>query len=252
MGLLVGSLVGLTGMGGGAIMTPVLILLLGVAPLTAVGTDLAYASVTKIVGAVTHYKQNTVDLKVAGYLALGGVPASMLGVYLLNYLKGSQYPVDSFIRAVLGVVLIIVAFFMLIQTILNKKDWRNKHNGLSKLPPKISFYTITVGFIVGLLVGVTSVGSGVLIITFLLLLHPIQDEKIVGTDLVTAAFLVTTAGLSHLISGHVDFKLAGFLLLGSIPGAYLGSKIHIKTPMKGIRIILGLVILASGIALIKI
>lgn len=251
-GFLVGSLVGLTGMGGGAIMAPLLILLFGVSPLTAVGTDLAYVAITKVVGALTHYRQDTADLTVAGRLVLGGVPGAILGVQILNYLKESQYPVNLIVRDVLGLVLVIVASFMLFQTLLRKNDFKDNYKRLSNPTLKLSIFTILAGFVIGLTVGVTSVGSGVLTIVFLLFLYQIQDRKAVGTDLVAATFIAIAAGFFHLLSGNVDLNIVGSLLLGSVPGVYIGSKIHLGIPMKYLRILLSVIIIISGLALIKI
>jgi len=139
-GFFVGSLIGLTGMGGGALMTPILILLLSVKPITAVGTDLAYAALTKIIGVITHYKQNTVDLKVAGYLILGGMPASVIGVHLLYFMRRDGYMIDEFIKTALGFILIIVATFVLFQIASQRRNWKDTQIGLYILTRKTRAY----------------------------------------------------------------------------------------------------------------
>ncbi|MFH1404303.1 MAG: sulfite exporter TauE/SafE family protein [Candidatus Altiarchaeota archaeon] len=250
-GLVVGVLVGLTGMGGGAMMTPILILLMGVKPLTAVGTDLVYAGATKIVGAIVHYRNKTVDLNVAGHLIIGGVPGSVLGVWTLKYLGDHQYAVDQFIRTSLGLALICISLFILIQARFQRKTTIEGTQCLFRFTPRLHVYTIVVGFLVGLLVGVTSVGSGVFILVFLLLLHPIQDGRVVGTDILTATFLVGAAGVTHLAYGNVDMPIVASILAGSLPGVYFGSHMHVRIPIKKIRIILAAIIMVSGVALIN-
>lgn len=250
-GAFVGFLVGLTGMGGGAIMTPILILGFRIPPITAVGTDLVYVTVTKIIGTLTHYRQDSMDTKVAKFLLFGGLPGLTLGFLVLSFIEKHGDSVNAIIQDTLGTVLVLIAMFTILEILIRDKSSVNQQKGLFKMTPAVKLGTIIVGFIVGSLVGVTSVGSGVLITVFLLLFHPIQDDKVVGTDLLTATFLVAFAGLMHSYSGNVDYGVAGMLLLGSMPGVYLGSKVHLKLPMKYIRVLLSVIVMASGVMLLR-
>ena len=261
VGLVVGFLIGLTGIGGGAIMTPVLILFLGVSPLTAVGSDLAYAFVTKVFGAIIHLKNRTVDLSVSVHLVFGGLPGSVIGVKLLSTMSDYGYPAETYLKQILGGTLVLVSMIILYQSRIqgkeNKMEIKSvdeegvRRGALFSFTDKLHVYTVIVGFIVGLLVGLTSVGSGIFLLVFLLLLHPIHDRLVVGTDIVTATFLVGAAGLAHFSYGNVDISLVVSILFGSIPGVYWGSHAHVKVPIRKIRQILAVIILVSGIMLIN-
>ncbi|MDP2727894.1 MAG: sulfite exporter TauE/SafE family protein, partial [Dehalococcoidia bacterium] len=242
-GLLVGFLVGLTGMGGAALMTPVLILLFGVRPIVAVGTDLAYGAVTKIVGAWQHHRQGTVDVRLGLLLAAASVPASLVGVMLTRTITESNPAmVDFIIGRVLGVALVLVALSMIARLFLSGRRAMVRavldslpvagHGHRTSLKLVL---TIAWGIVVGFLVGLTSVGSGSLIVPFLALVYPISASRVVGTDVFQASMLVSVAALAHLYSGSVDLPLAGNLLLGSIPGVLLGSRLASRAPDRILR-----------------
>lgn len=251
-GFLVGFLVGLTGMGGAALMTPLLILLFGVRPLVAVGTDLAYGAVTKIVGAWQHHRQGTVDVRLGLLMAAASVPASILGVLLTRaVMESNPSLVDFFISRVLGIALMLVALSMLARLFLagRRAQLRALLDGLPMSHRRASLklvLTVAWGAMVGFLVGLTSVGSGSLIVPFLALVYPLSASRVVGTDVFQASILVSAAALTHLYSGSVDLPLAGNLLLGSVPGVLLGSKLAARAPDRLLRGTLAVLLLGIG------
>ena len=245
-GFLVGVLIGLTGIGGGALMTPFLILVLGARPMVAVGTDLAYGAVTKIVGAILHWRQGTVDLALVRRLALGSTPAGLLAVAALRWLPESTTQADELVRRTLGVVLILVAVILLSQMLgvrvrpLSRR-WRERLQGRG---------AVVVGAIVGALVGFTSVGSGSLLIPFLVAVFPLSTAQIVGTDVFHAAILVTVTAIGHAQGGSVDWVIVAGLLAGSIPGVAVGSWMAPRAPARALRAGLAVLLLATGISLV--
>lgn len=249
-GLVVGALVGMTGMGSGSLMAPILILIVGVTPVTAVGTDLAYAAITKVVGGFQHTRLQTVNYRMAGLLALGSVPASLVSVQVLEYLHRA-YSLDAIngvVTRALGVVLIISALSVLFGLLRASR----KRAAASPAPAKhVSWWAITaVGAVVGFLVGLTSVGSGSIIVALLSLFSPLPAAMIVGTDIAHAAALTSAAGMAHGLAGNVDPSLLLNLLAGSIPGVLLGSRLSVRIPVPALRTALGLVLLATGLKLV--
>ncbi|MDI3328194.1 MAG: sulfite exporter TauE/SafE family protein [Alicyclobacillaceae bacterium] len=244
-GFVVGLLIGLTGMGGGFIMTPMMIFIFGVAPSVAIGTDLVYASVTKMVGAWQHWRQRTVDLVVVKWLSAGSVPGAVLGalgVHEIHRWMGAQ--VDEVLRHVLGVTYLLVSLTMLVR--IRRRAPQGDDAALRPAPWKLIVLGVAGGFIVGL----TSVGSGSLFMAVLTLVYPVAAVKLVGTD-ITQAFLVTgAAGLAHLALGTVDLGLAGRLLLGSVPGILLGSCLSARIPDGAVRISLAVMLVVSGVKLL--
>jgi len=243
-GLFVGLLIGLTGIGGGALMTPFLILVLGVRPVVAVGTDLAYGAVTKLAGAALHWRQGTVDLRLVGRLAVASVPAGVLAALLARWLPSDD--IDPLVRQMLGVVLLLVAVLMLARLAVGDATdvparWRARLQGSG---------TYVVGAVVGALVGFTSVGSGSLIVPFLVAVYPLNTGMVVGTDVFHAAILVTATALAHAQGGAVDWPLAGGLLIGSIPGVAIGSWMAPRFPPRALRIALAGLLLATGYTLV--
>jgi hypothetical protein len=242
LGFVVGFLVGLTGIGGGSVMTPLLILVGGVRPLVAVGTDLAYAAITKAIGAAVHWRQGTVDSRIAWYLGIGSIPAAFAGVAFIVWIKGGAEngALDRFIARALGVALILVAVNLVL------RPFQRKDTGAMKVPmppPRQQVLTILVGAVVGFLVGLTSVGSGSLIAATLVVLYPrLPLSRIVGTDIFHATFLGAAAGLAHFGLGSVDLPLLGGLLLGSIPGVWWGSRMAVAVPERMLRPILATVL----------
>jgi uncharacterized membrane protein YfcA len=249
-GLLVGMLVGMTGMGGGSLMAPVLVFLLGVKPIYAVGTDLAYSAVTKWVGGFKHYRQGTVDMGIVRLLALGSVPGSLLGVGAIQHLHrllGADS--DALVLRALGLVLIMVATTMVVRAIVGSaEDQPDKRLrfGRVRLSRAGRAATVVLGLVVGFLVGLTSVGSGTLFVAVLVAFYPLALHRIVGTDVLHAALLTTVAGLAHLSAGNVEGGLMLNLLLGSIPGVWIGATLSTRASLKVLRPILAVVLLISG------
>jgi uncharacterized membrane protein YfcA len=244
-GFLVGMFIGLTGMGGGAIMTPFLISVLGVGPIVAVGTDLVYSAATKIVGAWLHARQQTVDFNLVRRLAIGSVPAGLAAVAAIRLLPGAGVDADAAVRRGLGAVLVLVAIVMLWRIFATSEKpiperWRAALEGRG---------TIAAGAIVGALVGFTSVGSGALLVPFLVCVFPLSPARIVGTDVFHAAILVSVTGLAHAQGGTVDWPLAGTLLAGSIPGVSVGTWIAPRAPVRILRAGLASLLLMTGLSL---
>jgi uncharacterized membrane protein YfcA len=244
-GFLVGLVVGVTGVGGGSLMTPLLVLLFGVSPATAVGTDLLYASLTKTLGSWVHGRRGTVDWKVAGLLSLGSLPAAVVTIALLKYLALDKETLRSLVTGVLSVALLLTASALLLKSRIKKFAQRRYDTLLHHrhLPAA----TIATGIIVGILVTISSVGAGVLGTVALLFLYPrMQAAKVVGTDIVHAVPLTAVAGMGHLALGTVDIVLLGSLLLGSLPGIYIGSHLSAKVPEGVLRPVLAAMLLIIG------
>lgn len=255
VGLLVGFLVGLTGVGGGALMTPFLITFMGIAAPTAIGTDLVFATVTKMVGSVQHYRQRSVNLEVALFLGLGSIPASLLGVATLEAIKNSfeVAAVNNIMITIIGAVLILVGGSLVFRIFMPER-WteRNQHvwDGEGKMSRRRRFYTILFGALGGYLVGLTSVGAGSIMAIILLLLYPLSPAVIVGTDIVHATVLALVTGIAHIASGNVAFGLAGTLLIGSIPGVLIGSRVARYVPSKPLRLILAVMVTIVGLQML--
>ncbi len=252
-GLLVGFTVGLTGMGGGALMTPLLVLAFGIDPGTAVSSDLLASLVMKPIGATVHLRQGTISWSLAGWLALGSVPAAFAGVFVLRQLGTGDAVTDS-IKTLLGWALIVAAVSMVARAVLSARERRHGDQPALAIDTDLRVKrvaTVLVGVAGGFVVGMTSVGSGSLMMVMLLLLYPrLTAKQLVGTDLVQAIPLVGSATLSHLLFGHVDFGLTGTLLLGSVPGVYLGARVSSRAPDAVIRPVLVVVLLASSLKLL--
>ncbi|GAA0498972.1 UPF0721 transmembrane protein [Paractinoplanes deccanensis] len=246
-GLGVGIVVGLTGMGGGALMTPILVLVFGVPPVAAVSSDLAASAVMKPFGGAVHARRGTVNWALVRWLCVGSVPAAFAGVLLLRLL-GDDETVQQSIRIALGVALVLAAAGLVL------KSWAARRRGGDTGPPEPitvkPLPTALLGAAGGLVVGLTSVGSGSLIIVALLALYPkLRANDLVGTDLVQAIPLVTSAALGHALFGDLQLDLAGAVLLGSIPGVLIGSRISSRAPAGLVRTALVIVLLASALKL---
>lgn len=223
-GALVGLIVGLTGVGGGALMTPMLVLWFGVAPTTAVGTDLLFAAITKVFGSAVHHRRQGVDWLVVRRLWWGSLPAA--GATLIGLLGlGGQRPADDTISIALGVVLIVSALSMVLRPVLQRWARRRGVRPTTGSSPWQGPLTIAAGALIGCLVTLTSVGAGALGAVALLWLYPTRmtPARLVGTDLAHAVLLALVAGAGHLLVGHLDPSLLGWLLLGSLPGVVVGS-----------------------------
>ncbi|HET7488202.1 MAG TPA: sulfite exporter TauE/SafE family protein [Acidimicrobiales bacterium] len=248
-GALVGFTVGLTGMGGGALMTPILVLVFGVHPGTAVSSDLLASLVMKPVGATVHFRKGTVNWGLARWLCIGSVPAAAAGVFVLNHL-GDGPEVSLRIKSLLGWALVVAAAAMVARALLGL---RSRPGGDDRPPVALKrVATVLIGVAGGFIVGMTSVGSGSLMIVMLLLLYPqLSARELVGTDLVQAIPLVGAATLSHALFGHVDVGLTGSLLVGSLPGVYLGARVSSRAPDVVIRPALVVILLASALKLLQ-
>jgi uncharacterized membrane protein YfcA len=249
-GFIVGFVVGVTGVGGGSLMTPVLVLIFGIAPATAVGTDLLYASLTKMGGSWVHGRRGTVDWKVVKLLAMGSLPAALLSMALLHYLALDEKHLKSLITSVLSVALLLTAAALLFKPYLVKLGRRPDGVMFELHAHHLTGATIFTGAILGVLVTISSVGAGALGVVVLLFLYPRAPmAKIVGTDIAHAVPLTLIAGLGHAALGTVNYGLLGSLLLGSLPGIYLGSHLGIKIPDHILRPILATMLTTIGIKL---
>lgn len=243
-GLGVGVLVGLTGVGGGSLMTPLLILVLGVKPTLAIGTDLACGAVTKTLGGWRHLRLGNVDLRLSCWLGLGSIPGSLLGVSLLGWLHAvGPAHVDNILLRALAVTLMLVSLTMLAGD-ARPREGEPQLGWLGKI------WALCIGLTVGILLGLTSVGSGALIGMALIAVFRLSPRRVVGTDVFHAAVLLWVAGLAHWRLGHVDFSLMGNMLLGSLPGVWLGSGATEKIHGLTLRLCMAMVLLASGLALL--
>jgi uncharacterized protein len=247
-GLGVGILVGMTGIGGGSLMTPMLILVFGVTPVTAIGTDLAYAAVTKTVGGYKHWKQRTVDLTLSSWMAIGSVPAAVAGVYVLTLLEdwlGSDF--EDVVIALLAGALFLTGIATLVRAFLKRLHERERDTIAMERRHKLA--AVALGLSVGFVLGVTSAGSGALIAVGLILVFRLSPQRVVGTDVFHAAILLWAAGLAHVTAGNVDFGLVGTILLGSVPGVWLGSHWSVRVEPAVLRTTLAVVLIGAGLAL---
>ena len=253
----IGVVVGLTGMGGGALMTPVLVLFFGVPPLTAVSSDVVASAAMKPAGSWVHIRNGTVNWKLVRLLVYGSVPAAFGGV-LVAHLMGPGPEVQTFVKHALGVVLIIAALGLGVRAYLRLRERAMVRDGHAQpLPlerPEVvprPVPTVIVGVLGGLMVGLTSVGSGSLIIIALMALYPaLKASQLVGTDLVQAVPLVVAAAIAHLMFGDVDWSVTLPIILGSVPGAYLGAQLSSRIGGGLVRRALGVVLLVAGLKLL--
>jgi uncharacterized membrane protein YfcA len=248
-GLVVGFTVGLTGMGGGALMTPILVLLFNIDPLAAVSSDLVASFVMKPVGASVHLRRGTVDLRLVRWLVIGSVPSGFLGVLLLRTF-GNGAGVQDLLKKLLGAALILAASTIVAKILVQRRRGTATSGGLADLVIR-PLPTIAIGVIGGLVVGMTSVGSGSLMIVLLLVLYPsLKASQLVGTDLVQAIPLVGAASLGHLLFGDFKLGLTGALLVGALPGVYVGARMSAKAPDHLIRPVLVVVLAVSALKLL--
>jgi len=252
-GFVVGLLVGLTGVGGGALMTPLLVLGFGIRPVTAVGTDLLYAAITKSGGSWVHRRHDNIDWHIIRLLAAGSVPAAALTLLLLARLGAQGHGASGLISAVLGVALLLTAASLIFRQRL--LEWARRRpasavpgdTALHNFQKHTTWLTVLSGAIVGVLVTITSVGAGALGVTALTFLYPnLATRRIVGSDIAHAVPLTLVAGLGHWWLGSVDVPLLLNLLLGSLPGIALGSHLATRVPERGLRSLLAAVLLLVG------
>jgi len=246
-GLFVGFVVGLTGMGGGALMTPILVLLFKIQPLAAVSSDIVASMIMKPVGGGVHWRRGTVNTELVRWLVLGSVPSAFLGVLLLKS-SGQGEALQHHVKLALGLALLVVALGLIIRPLLS----RGRKAGDSTAPLAVKkLQTVLIGIAGGLVVGLTSVGSGSLMIILLLMLYPkLRLSELVGTDLVQAIPLVASAALGHALFGDFQLALTASILIGSVPGVFLGAQLSSRAPDALIRPVLILVLLASSLKLL--
>jgi len=249
-GFLVGLMLGLTGVGGGALMTPLLLVFFGVSPTTAVGTDLWFAAITKIVAGKIHHSQGLIDWKVLHYLWAGSLPSSLLVLTLLKL--GFISTNASILKPAIGIAILITAISLLLQKQLHAigRFIRLQHSAQFKHWQPI--LTIFAGIVLGGLVTLTSIGAGALGVVILSYLYPLRltPSRLVATDIVHAIPLTLFAGIGHLFIGHVDAGLLGWLLCGSIPGVAIGAKLSGKLPQRIIKTAISLALIGAAYKLI--
>jgi hypothetical protein len=247
----IGALVGMTGMGGGTLMTPLLILLFGVKPVTAIGTDIFYAAVTKTVGGWRHLRMGTVNMSLALWLAAGSVPASVVGVWAISILQSriGEEELDSIVYALLGGTLLMVGIITLARALILSKLVEERDDFVMQRRHKVA--AVAIGATTGFVIGITSAGSGTVIAILLIAVFRLTPVKVVGTDVFHAAILLWAAGIAHWVGGNVDFVLAGNILLGSVPGVVVGSHFANRAPTNFLRTALGVVLVASGVITVQ-
>jgi uncharacterized membrane protein YfcA len=268
VGLFIGFLVGLTGMGGGSLLAPIMILFFGIPPVWAVGTDIAYSTVTKALGSVVHIRQKNVNFKVALWLACGSVPATLLSVGLVQYIRKHYGAlVNGVILHALGFTLVLVAVMLVLKPYIMRyiDQKRIEKQKQEALPGEMNstersnrwdkwyrpVVTAMVGAVVGFLVGLTSVGSGTLIIVSIAFLFPrLVSKELVGTDIFQAFLLLASGAIAYIVAGTINWPLVGMLLIGSLPGVYLGSRSSNFIPERFMRPVLATVLAISGLKLI--
>ena len=250
LGLFTGLLVGMTGMGGGSLMTPLLVFLFGVPPTTAIGTDIAHGAAFKTVSAVQHRRMGNVRARLAGWMLIGSAPTSLLGVWLATRLT-ERYGdgVEDVMAQVLGAALLFGCVGLVAKSLVHTApagdgDW--------DLTNRDRVAALLIGVFGGFIVGLTSVGSGVFFGLTLLILFPLRAHKVVGTDIFHAAALLYVAGIGHWLAGNVDFTLLGWLLLGSIPGVLVGGRLTLSIPETVLRFALASVLGLAGLKLLDV
>ncbi|HXC83200.1 MAG TPA: sulfite exporter TauE/SafE family protein [Trebonia sp.] len=242
----VGLLVGVTGAGGGALMTPMLILLFNVKPAAAISSDLVAAVVMRPVGSVVHLHKGTVNMRLVGWMCVGSVPMAFLGAYLLHVLGGTSAQQQN-VEYALGAALLAGTAAMVLRSVMDRRSGQQRTAGVSDLRVRPAL-TVLIGAVGGLIVGMTSVGSGSLMIVLLLFTYPLIGAKqLVGTDLTQAVPLTAAAALGALAFGHVQFGLTAALIVGSVPAVFIGSLLSSRAPDRYIRPVITFVIFASGL-----
>jgi uncharacterized protein len=244
-GLLIGVLVGMTGMGGGSLMTPMLILIFGFDPKTAVGTDILHGAVFKSFGAWRHRQLGNVHVPLALWMLVGSAPLSLVGVQIASSFSDST---QSAMGQVVGGALIAGGIGFALKTFLHG----HPSDGELTLSTRQKAVAITIGASCGFVVGLTSVGSGTFFGLAMLVLYPLTAPRIVGTDMLHAALLLWVAGAGHLLHGNVDLHAMAWLLVGSIPGVLVGSQLSLRVPERALRVLFAFVLMLSGVKLVKV
>jgi hypothetical protein len=250
VGFLVGGLVSLSGLGGGVLLLPLLIFGLGVAPIVAVGSGAAFSAVIKLEAAAVHWRRGNVEWRLAAALAVGSVPGALVGVELLSSLRSHYGPgVNDILSTLIGVLLVAIPVLAMVQSYIERQSgtplrdrlpaWANRYNG-----------AVVTGLVGGVLVGMTSVGSGSVIMMMLLLFYRREPSVLVGTDIFHAALLTAVTALAHLGLGTVDLRLVAWLVAGALPGVLLGSSLTAVLPAARLRQALFLLLITTGIAML--
>ncbi|MGI9556836.1 MAG: sulfite exporter TauE/SafE family protein [Solirubrobacterales bacterium] len=250
-GLGIGVLVGATGMGGASLMTPALIFVFGVNPVTAIGTDILYAAVTKTAGGIQHLRLRTVHRGLAWWMAVGSVPSALLGVFAIEWLQRSygEDRLEAIVFGILGATLLVVGVSTLLRTVLLPdviKERRDMH-----LYRRHIIAAVATGVTTGFVIGMTSAGSGTLVAIILIAVFRLTPQRVVGTDIFHGAVLLWAAGIAHWFGGNVDLALVGTILIGSLPGVLIGGRLAVCSGRGLLRGALGVVLVASGAALIS-
>lgn len=246
----VGFLVGMTGMGGGSLMTPLLVLVFGIKPTTAIGTDIFYAAVTKSAGTWRHLKLKTVNLPLVYWMAVGSVPSAIAGVWFLGYLKRQLGDnLDETVFAILAGCLLVVGAATLLRGLFLADKIQERDDFEMHTRHKVA--AVGIGATTGFVIGLSSAGSGTLIGIMLIAVYRLTPKKVVGTDVVHAAILLWAASLAHIVGGNVDFGLAANIMVGSVPGVIVGSNLSVKWPQGALRYVLGFVLIAAGVTIMN-
>jgi uncharacterized membrane protein YfcA len=248
-GFAVGILVGITGTGGGSVMTPLLVVVFGINPVTAIGTDIAYSSVEKSIGGVRQLRAGNVDVPLSTRMAIGSVPAAVLGVISLKYLErhlGSNF--ETVIFSLLAAALLVTGAALMARVLI--KSGVQENNSV-RLDRTRTIQAIVLGACVGFVIGLTSAGSGALIAVGLILWFRLKPPKVVGTDLFHASIVLWAAAIAHVFAGDIDYGLAGTLLVGAIPGILLSTQISLRAPQGALRGALAVVLLGAGLGMLE-
>src|SRR6478672_664020 len=249
-GLFIGTLVGMTGMGGGSLMTPILVIVFGFNPTLAVGTDIAHGAIFKTVGAFRHRQLGTVHHKLSGWMFVGSAPFSLLGVYVATQIKhhyGSA--ATDKMSYILGAALLFGAVGLVLKSFVGKKVVGDDRFVMTT---RDRIAAVSIGIVGGFIVGLTSVGSGTFFGLTMLFVFSLSAHKVVGTDIQHAAALLYVAGFGHFIAGNVDLSVVGWLLIGSIPGILIGSHFSVRIPEAWLRLALADVLAISGLKLVQV
>lgn len=246
-GLLIGVLVGATGMGGGSLMTPLLVLGFDFKPILAVGTDIAHGALFKTFGALRHRRLGTVQARLSGWMFIGSAPASLLGVTLATQLERAG--AEPVMRQLLGVGLILGGVGLAAKAIIRFYEAADVAFVMTR---RDRMAAVAIGIVGGFIVGLTSVGSGVFFALTLLVVFPLRSSKVVGTDIFHAAALLWVAGSGHMLAGNVDIRAVGWLLVGSVPGVLIGSQMSVRLPDRALRLVMAATLLATGLKVIDI
>lgn len=250
VGLFTGILVGLTGMGGGSLMTPLLVFLFGVPPTTAIGTDIAHGAAFKTVSAVQHRRMGNVRARLAGWMLVGSAPMSVLGVWVgVQLTERYGDDVESAMGQVLGAALLFGAAGLIAKSLIRTQELGKPRWDLNR---RDRIAAVMIGVFGGFIVGLTSVGSGVFFGLTLLVIFPMRAHRVVGTDIFHAAALLYVAGAAHWAAGNIDFGILFWLLLGSIPGVLIGGRLTLSIPEKSLRLLLAGVLGLAGIKLLDV